>query len=340
MGRTIDTMHIPDGFLNVPTAATCGVLAVAGVGAALRRASRNLPARKVPLLGLAAAFVFAAQMLNFPVVAGTSGHLIGAVLCAVLLGPEAAVIAMTAVLILQCFLFADGGVTALGANIFNMALMAPMVGYAMYRGVVRLLGTDHRAHLVGTAFGAWCSTVAAALACAGELASSGVVPWNTVFPAMGLVHVLIGCGEAVITTLVIGFVMQIRPELLRGQEPAAEEKHDWKMTGYGVILAVGLVLFVSPYACNWPDGLEKIAVDLGFEHRAVASPFFSAPIPDYAVPGVASPAWGTILAGLTGVTVAFLLSFLLGTGLAWSRWKTKAAITTGTDGMTSGSSCP
>ncbi|MFZ2955563.1 MAG: energy-coupling factor ABC transporter permease [Candidatus Ozemobacteraceae bacterium] len=324
-------MHIPDGFLNAPTAITCGLLSVAGVGVALDSASRCLPTRKVPLLGLSAAFVFAAQMLNFPVAAGTSGHLIGGVLCAVLLGPGAAVTAMSAVLILQCFFFADGGVTALGANLFNMALMAPIVGYGVYRGVLRIFGNDLRAHLVGTAFGSWCSTVAAAIACAGELSSSGIVPWNVVFPAMGFVHVLIGCGEAVITTLVVAVVMRARPELLPDRDAKASEKREWAMTGYGMILAMGLVLFVSPFACRWPDGLEKIATDLGFEHQAAIALVFPAPIPDYAVAGVTSPAWATMLAGVIGLVMAFTLAFLLGSALTRNRWGTEAGFPPGAD---------
>ncbi|NLI76752.1 MAG: hypothetical protein GX442_09960 [Candidatus Riflebacteria bacterium] len=324
-------MHIPDGFLNAPTAIACGILATAGVGMALHSAARSLPPKKVPLLGLSAAFVFAAQMLNFPVVGGTSGHLIGAVLCAVLLGPGAAVTIMTSVLILQCFLFADGGLTALGANLFNMALVAPIVGFGVYRGVVRMLGTDLRALLAGTAFGAWCSTVAAALACAGELATSGVVSWQAVVPAMGFVHVLIGCGEAVITALVVAFVVRARPELLPGREPCAGENGDWTLTGYGVVLALGLVLFVSPFASRWPDGLERIATDLGFAHQATPVPVFPSPLPDYSVPGVVSPAWATILAGVTGLLLAFMLAFLLGSGLSRSRWAMGAAFPAGTD---------
>ena len=124
-------MHIPDGFLDARTAVATGVLATAGLGLALAGVRRTVPPRRIPLIGLAAAFVFAAQMLNFPVAGGTSGHLIGAVLAAVLLGPSAAVLVMSAVLILQCLMFADGGVTALGANLFSMALVAPAVGYGI-----------------------------------------------------------------------------------------------------------------------------------------------------------------------------------------------------------------
>src|SRR5437763_9509310 len=126
-------MHIPDGFLDAKTALCAAAVSSLGVGVALRRARLHLPPRRVPLMGLAAAFVFAAQMLNFPVAGGTSGHLVGGVLTAVLLGPSAAVLVMTCVLIVQCLMFADGGLMALGANVFNMAIVSVCGGYAVFR---------------------------------------------------------------------------------------------------------------------------------------------------------------------------------------------------------------
>ena len=164
-------MHIPDGFIDLRTAATAAVLAGVGIAIALRDVRRHLPPRRVPLIGLAAAFVFAAQMLNFPVAAGTSGHLIGAVLVCVLLGPAAAVIVMTTVLVLQCLMFADGGVTALGANVLNMA--RGRTDRRLHRLLVLAAQRARRAArpcCFAAAFAAWCSTVAAALACAGQLA--------------------------------------------------------------------------------------------------------------------------------------------------------------------------
>ncbi|MDQ7849909.1 MAG: energy-coupling factor ABC transporter permease [Armatimonadota bacterium] len=303
-------MHIPDGFLDTPTAIAGGVLAAAGLGLALRTVRRTLPHRAVPLVGVAAAFIFAAQMLNFPVAGGTSGHLIGAVLAAVLLGPSAAVLVMSSVLILQAFLFADGGITALGANIFNMALVASLLGYALYRGVSRLLGGGLRARLAGVAFGAWCSTVAAAVTCAGQLALSGTVAWEVAFPAMAGVHMLIGVGEALITTLVVAVIATARPELLFDRAGPGE----WigrTLAGYGLLVTLGLVIFVAPLASEWPDGLEAVAGRLGFAHKAAASPAASSPLADYALAGVGSPAASTAIAGGIGTVVAFGLAYLL-----------------------------
>jgi cobalt/nickel transport system permease protein len=312
-------LHIPDGFLDAKTAVATGVLAAAGLGVALAGVRRTLPPRRIPLIGLAAAFVFAAQMLNFPVAGGTSGHLIGAVLAAVLLGPGAAVLVMSAVLILQCLMFADGGLTALGANLFNMALVAPTVGFGVYRLLRRVVGEGLRGRLFATAFAAWCSTVAAAISCAGQLALSGTVPLGVALPAMGGIHMLIGLGEALITTLVVAAVARARPELLL--EPAGPrlQRSYGELAARGVLIALGLAFFVAPFASSWPDGLERVAATLGFEHHAVATPAFTAPLPDYRFPGGGSVARSTVIAGAVGTLVAFGLAWLLATLLTLPR---------------------
>lgn len=304
-------MHIPDGFLDAKTAVASGAMAAAGLALALRNVRRDFPPRRVPLIGLAAAFVFAGQMLNFPVAGGTSGHLIGAVLAAVLLGPSAAVVVMSSVLILQCFMFADGGLTALGANIFNMALVAPCVGYAAYR-LVRRFGADGlRSRLLATAFAAWCSTVAASIACAGQLAASGTALWNVAFPAMAGVHMLVGLGEAVITTLVVAAVARVRPELLEGTGPANGATRYADLAAYGVLLSLGLVIFVAPFASGWPDGLQRVAAVLGFAARPAAAAALAAPLSNYAVPGLRDARFSTTVAGSAGTLIAFALAYLL-----------------------------
>jgi cobalt/nickel transport system permease protein len=299
-------MHIPDGFLDAKTAVATGALAAAGLGLALRQVRRQLPRRKVPLLGLAAAFVFAAQMLNFPVAGGTSGHLVGGVLTAVLLGPSAAVVVLASVLIVQCFLFADGGVTALGANIFNMGVAGSVAGYAIYRGV-HGWAKNSRTQVAAAAFAAWCSTVLAAICCAGELALSGTVSWRIAFPAMANVHMLIGLGEGVITALVLVAIARARPELLTQDAPPAITP----VVVFGLLISLGLALFVAPFACSWPDGLEKVAGVLGFQHRASETPVLTAPMPDYAWPGIRSAGWATAWAGAIGTVVVFGLAWLL-----------------------------
>lgn len=206
-------MHIPDGFLAANTWVPAWLISIGGLGFCLKRTTRILKDRMVPLMGVMAAFIFAAQMLNFPVMGGTSGHLLGGVLAAVLLGPCAGAIVIAVVLIVQCLIFQDGGLTALGANIFNMSFVGAMGGYFIYSIIRKIIG-DNKGIIVGAAISAWLSVVAASSVCAIELAISGTSPLKIALPAMAGVHALIGIGEAIITCLVIGFVLKVRPDLI------------------------------------------------------------------------------------------------------------------------------
>jgi len=197
--------------------ATTAVVSAGGVGNAVRIANKKLGEKQVPLMGVLAAFIFAAQMLNFPIVGGTSGHLIGAALAAILLGPWAAVLIMSCVLIAQCLIFQDGGLLALGANIFNMGIVASFSGYYLYRLVSLLLGDNRRGKLVGGFVAAWGSVFLAAIVCAIELAASGTSPIKVVLPAMAGFHALIGIGEGLITGAVLSFVLATRADLLQLQ---------------------------------------------------------------------------------------------------------------------------
>ncbi len=302
-------MHIPDGFIDGKTAATAAVLSAGGVGLALRQVRRELPARKVPLLGLAAAFLFAAQMINFPVAGGTSGHLIGGALVAALLGPGAAVVVVTTVLIVQCFLFQDGGVMALGANVFNMAIVNPVAGYAIYRLLCRGL-SGLRGQVTALAFAAWCSTVLAAIGCAGELAWSGTAAWSVGFPAMAGVHMLIGIGEGMISALVFLAIQRTRPEMIAETTGTGSPARLGELMGYGLFASLGLTIFVAPFACPWPDGLEHVAAKLGFEYKTTL--LLHAPVPDYQLPGIHWAAGATAAAGSAGALVVFALAWLLG----------------------------
>jgi len=306
-------MHIPDGFIDGKTALTTAALSVAGVGLALRQVKRELPPRRVPLLGLSAAFLFAAQMLNFPVGGGTSGHLLGGVLVAALLGPAAAVVVLTTVLIVQCFLFADGGVSALGANIFNMALVGTVGGWAVFRAVSRCL-PNLRGQVAAVAFAGWCSTVLASLACAGQLAWSGTVAWPVAVSAMAGIHLLIGLGEGLIGALVFLAIARTRPDLVSAADPSSAPARASNVIWFGLIVSLGLAVFVAPFACPWPDGLEAVAAKLGFEHKA-AGPLLPAPAPDYAMPGFKSSAIATAMAGAVGALVVFGLALLLSRAL-------------------------
>ncbi|WP_207946133.1 energy-coupling factor ABC transporter permease [Actinomadura sp. 7K534] len=211
-------MHVPDGFIDAPVSIAAGAVAVAGVGIALRGARRELDDRTAPLAGLTAAFVFAAQMLNFPVAGGTSGHLLGGALAAILVGPYAGMVAVSVVLILQALLFADGGLSALGVNIILMSLVTVAVGYGTFRLLLRVLPKT-RASVSGAAFvAAFLSVPASALAFTLIYAVGGTadVSIGTVAAAMLGVHVLIGIGEALITAVTVSSVLAVRPDLVYG----------------------------------------------------------------------------------------------------------------------------
>ncbi|MGY1621632.1 energy-coupling factor ABC transporter permease [Geodermatophilus sp. SYSU D00965] len=211
-------MHVPDGFLDAPTSVATGVVAAGGVAVALRGARRELDERTAPLAGLTAAFVFAVQMMNFPVGAGTSGHLIGGALTAVLVGPWTAVLCMTVVLLVQAVLFADGGLTALGTNTTLMGLVAVGVAYGAFRLLSAVLPRTRTGVLTAAGVGAFLSVPAAALAFVALFAVGGVadVPVGTVAATMGGVHLIIGIGEALITVAVLTAVLAVRPDLVWG----------------------------------------------------------------------------------------------------------------------------
>jgi len=211
-------MHIPDGFLSTPVAAAGCVAAVGSVAYAVKATNKKMGEKQIPLMGVLAAFIFAAQMLNFPIAGGTSGHFLGAALAAILLGPWAGVLMMTCVLVVQCLIFQDGGLLALGANIFNMGVVGSFFSYYLYQGVARLFGGSRRAKLVGGGLVAWFSVVLAAVACAIELWVSGTMPLKVALPAMGGVHVFIGIGEGLITAAVLGLILATRADLLELQK--------------------------------------------------------------------------------------------------------------------------
>ncbi|GAB3435858.1 energy-coupling factor ABC transporter permease [Flindersiella endophytica] len=214
-------MHVPDGFLDAPTSIATGAATVVAIGLSLRGARRELDDKTAPLTGLVAAFIFAVQMLNFPVGAGTSGHLLGGALAAVLVGPWTAILCMTVVLLVQALFFADGGVTALGTNILLMGVVTVVVGWAVFKLLQKLL-PKRPASVVPAAFaGAAVSVPVAALCFTGLYIVGGAVdiPLPALAGSMIGWHVLIGLGEAVITSLTIASVLAVRPDLVYGARP-------------------------------------------------------------------------------------------------------------------------
>ena len=302
-------LHIPDGFLSLAVSLICWVLAIVGVGVALRRSGRALGERQVPLMGVLAAFIFAAQMLNFTVAGGTSGHLVGGTLAGILLGPWAGILTMTTVVAIQALLFQDGGLLVMSANILNMGIIATLVGYGIYRAV-RLLAGERRWGLPAGGFlGAWASVVVTAVAVAIQLAFSGTSPLIVALPTMVGVHILIGIGEGLITVGALTFIATVRRDLL---EPTGAEKGGVRWAVAGLLLALGVTL-LAPLASSQPDGLERVAEDWGFIEKAVDASYEL--IPDYVLPGISNRAVATIAAGIVGALIVAGVAL----GIAWLR---------------------
>jgi cobalt/nickel transport system permease protein len=309
-------MHIPDGFLSTLVSIILWVVSAGAVAYALRRVGKDLGERQVPLMGVLAATIFAGQMLNFSVTGGTSGHLLGAAIATILLGPWAAVIILTCVVSIQALVFQDGGLLALGANIFNMAVVGVAVSYFVYTSLRKLIGDKSWSIFVSGAAAAWLSIVIASLAAALELALSGTSPANIAVPAMGGIHMLIGIGEALITVGALAFLYSARRDLLEGGSAVPTGGAAVWTFGLGIALFLAIL---SPLASSHPDGLEWVAEQKGFLDTA-RGPLFNL-IPDYVFPGISNEALATILAGIIGALMVFGVAF----GIAYLRKNQKTA---------------
>jgi cobalt/nickel transport system permease protein len=294
-------LHIPDGFLNIVVSVVCWAIGIGVLALAVANTRRAFDERLVPLAGIMAAFIFAAQMLNFPVAGGTSGHFIGAALAFIVLGPWLGMLVMTAVIAVQALLFQDGGLVVMGANILVMAVVPGFVAYGIYR-LGRGLSTGMQTALAGVA--AWVSVMAAALVVSLLLAFSGTISLNIVLPAMLGVHALIGLGEALVTVAALGFIRAARPSLLEGGSDAG--RGGWVVAGLTIAL---LLVLIAPFASGHPDGLEWVAETTGFLGMAQDAPYQL--LPDYSVPGIGNVSLSTIAAGIIGaMLVAGLVYFV------------------------------
>lgn len=331
-------MHVPDGFLDVTTSIATGVATVAVVGVSLRRARTELAesTAAAPMAGLVSAFVFAVQMLNFPVGIGTSGHLMGGALAAVLVGPWTAVICLAVVVTLQALLFADGGVSALGTNIFLIGIVTVVVGYLVAKAVMAVLPKRASSAVPAAVVGALVSVPATAMVFVALYAVGGAAKLDlgqlTTF-MLGW-HVAIGAGEALITGLTVGAVVATRPDLVRlarryrtnlvltdadgtsREVTAAPISDGVRRIGLGWVAgALGVCLVLAGIVSSWasanPDGLEYVADRLGFLGTAEDSAVANSPFGDYAVAGIDNPYLATGLAGVVGVLVALAIGLLI-----------------------------
>lgn len=300
-------LHIPDGFLSFTVSIACWVISAITISLAVSRSNKSLGERQVPLMGVMAAFIFAAQMINFPVAGGTSGHLLGGTLAAITLGPWAGMLVMTAVIAVQALLFQDGGLLVMGANILNMGLITVAIGYGLYRSVS---SGNRTLKLIVAGVAAWLSVMAGALFTSLQLWLSGTSHLQIVIPAMLTVHALIGVGEALITVAALAFIFQTRPDLLGKNSESAKGSRGWILVGALISFAV---LLLSPLASADPDGLERVAGDLGFLSNGASAPFHL--IPNYTLSFLGNTPLSTILSGLIGVAVVGAIIVLLGHGM-------------------------
>lgn len=303
-------MHIPDGFLSAPVSVFFWIVSALVIGYSLKRVKADLGERQVPMMGVLAAAIFAGQMLNFAVAGGTSGHLIGAALATILLGPWAAIVILTCVISIQALIFQDGGLLVLGTNIFNMAIIGVTVSYMIYHSIRRLTANRSWGLYVSGFVAAWGSVVIASLACALELAISGTSPANISLPAMGGIHALIGIGEGLITVGAMAFLHASRREMFA---PGTVSTKQGGMVWIAGLLFALLLAVASPLASSHPDGLEWVAEQQGFLFKA-QNPLYNI-IPDYSFPGVMNSTTATILAGIIGT----LLVFGVALGVAYAR---------------------
>lgn len=307
---SVQAMHLPDGFLSPIVAVIGWALAIMMLAIAGRKTRGALGERRIPLMGILGAFIFAAQAINFPVAAGTSGHLLGGALAAILMGPWAASLMMAAVIVLQGLVFQDGGLLVMGWNILNMGVITAFTGIAVYRLARRFVRDGKTGRIAAAFVAAWLSVELAALATSIELAASGTFPLNLAVPAMVGVHALIGLGEAVITVGVILFLQNVRPDVLEaGEQAPGGRSAGWIAAGLGLALVVAML---SPLASSSPDGLNWVAEQGGF-HSLEAGPAYHL-LPGYQVPLIASPALATIAGVMVGTVLVF------GVGLIIGRW--------------------
>lgn len=298
---SVARLHIPDGFLHIAVALFCWVGALMMLYFAAQKAQQKFDEKLVPLAGIMAAFIFAAQMLNFPVAGGTSGHFIGAALATIVLGPWLGILVMAAVIILQALLFQDGGLLAMGANILVMGVVPAFVGYGLSRS---FLNRPKGQRLLAIGISSWVSLLAAAFITALLLWLSGTAALGVVVPAMLGVHALIGLGEALITVAAYAFIVQTRPELVKKGQTSGGR--NWVIGG--VVIVLFLVL-LAPFASSSPDGLVWVAGEQGFLAAAQNTPYQI--LPGYTVPFLGDGAASTIIAGLIGALIVFAIAFFV-----------------------------
>lgn len=311
-------MHAPDGLLSPPVALVTALIAGVALASAVRATGHQLAERQIPLAGLAAAFVFAAQMVNFPVASGTTGHLLGGCLAAILLGPWVGLTVVTVVVVVQAVLFADGGLTALGYNVVNMAVVTAFGGWAVFHLMRRVVPKNASGVVVAAGFAAASSVVLSSIAFSIEwlFGATTEVTFAEVFGAMVGVHAVIGIGEGLITGLTVSAVLAARPDLVAGARDLTRAQLGQRSrVGAAPFVVASLAAIaivaaiVSQFAFDDPDGLEKVAEQRGLLGATTPHSFADSLFADYATRGIGNERLSLAVAGLCGAAITLLVAY-------------------------------
>ena len=297
-------MHVPDGFMNVTMSAATGVISFGTLWAYIRSAKDLIADKFIALTGMMSALIFVLQMINFPVAAGTSGHLLGGALAVIVLGPRLGLICLSVVVIIQSLLFADGGLSALGVNVLNMAIVTSATSWFIVKYWVKFIGKNRTSIISVSVIAGILSVVFSSIAFTIQYAIGGTIsiPVGTVLIAMVTTHLIIGLGEGIITALIITLLMRVRPDLVYAYDRSDE--NTTKVSFYGLFIILILLLsLVTPFASSSPDGLESVAEEFGFTQTDGVVLLLE----DYGIDAINNNFLSTVLSALLGVTVVAVL---------------------------------
>ncbi len=298
-------MHVPDGFINAPVSIGTGVISFATLWAYVRSAKSLVADKLIALTGMMSALIFVLQMINFPIAAGTSGHLLGGALAVIVLGPNLGIICISIVVVIQSLLFADGGLSALGVNVLNMAIITSLVGWVTISSWKKLFGEANISIISGSIVAGILSVVFSSIAFVFEYALGGTVsvPLGSVLIAMVSSHLLIGLGEGIITALIVSLLLRVRSDLIYIKTNTDKKNSMSSFYGLFIFLLLCLTL-ITPYASSSPDGLESVASDFGFSEGSGIVLLLD----DYGISGLNNDFLSTALSAVLGVVVVIGVS--------------------------------
>ena len=301
-------MHVPDGFMNVTMSAATGVISFGTLWAYVRSAKDLIADKFIALTGMMSALIFVLQMINFPVAAGTSGHLLGGALAVIVLGPRLGLICLSVVVIIQSLLFADGGLSALGVNVLNMAIVTSATSWFIVKYWIKFIGKNKTSIVTVSVLAGILSVVFSSIAFTIQYAIGGTIsiPVGTVLIAMVTTHLIIGLGEGIITALIITLLMRVRPDLVYAFD--RNDKNTTKVSFYGLFIILILLLsLVTPFASSSPDGLESVAEEFGFTQTDGIVLLLD----DYGISAINNNFVSTVLSALLGITVVAIMFNLI-----------------------------